>query len=68
MRPAVRSEQSKEVRNSRLKALEARDQGMEILLAEAMKQLPSSIVNTPKYPALLEALIVEVPLFDCPNH
>jgi V-type H+-transporting ATPase subunit E len=54
-----RIEQSKEVRNSRLKALEARDQGMEILLAEAMKALPSSVVNTPKYPALLESLIVE---------
>jgi len=54
-----RIEQSKEVRNSRLKALEARDQGMEILLAEAMKMLPSSMVNTPKYPGLLESLIVE---------
>jgi len=54
-----RIQQSKEVRNSRLKALQARDKGMQSLLEDAMKLLPKNIINTPKYPALLESLIVE---------
>jgi len=55
-----RIEQSKEVRNSRLKGLESRDKAMEAVLAEAMAKLPMAIVqNAGKYGPLLEGLILE---------
>ena len=60
-RSVPRSEQSKEVRNSRLKGLESRDKAMEAVLAEAMAKLPMAIVqNAGKYGPLLEGLILEV--------
>ena len=51
--------QSNEVRFSRLKALKARDDAMQNVLAEAASKLPS-LVSGSAYPALLEALILEV--------
>ena len=50
--------QSNEVRFSRLKALKARDDAMQAVLAEAASKLPS-LVSGSAYSALLESLIVE---------
>mmetsp|Transcript_44805 Transcript_44805/g.117526 ORF Transcript_44805/g.117526 Transcript_44805/m.117526 type:complete len:221 (-) Transcript_44805:460-1122(-) len=50
--------QSNEVRFSRLKALKARDDAMQQVLAEAASKLPALVASS-EYPALLEALILE---------
>ena len=55
----VRSAQSNESRISRLECLKARDDAMQNVLAEAASKLPS-LVSGSAYPALLEALILEV--------
>ena len=56
---ASRSAQSNEVRFSRLKCLQARDEAMQSVLAEAAGKLPSLTKNS-SYGELLESLITEV--------
>ena len=55
-----RSQQSNEIRYSRLKCLKARDDAMQDVLKEAAAKLPA-LATGAGYATLLESLILEVP-------